>query len=39
MSRAIDSIYSSTTTVSGLREDCDCELLRIVELSLTLQTC
>lgn len=27
MSRAIDSIYSSTTTVSGLREDCDCELL------------
>lgn len=25
MSRAIDSIYSSTTTVSGLREDCDCE--------------
>lgn len=26
MSRAIDSIYSSTTTVSGLRHDCDCEL-------------
>jgi hypothetical protein len=25
MSRAIDSIYSSTTTVSGLRLDCDCE--------------
>jgi hypothetical protein len=25
MSRAIDSIYSSTTTVSGLRQDCDCE--------------
>lgn len=25
MSRAIDSIYSSTTTPSGLREDCDCE--------------
>lgn len=25
MSRAIDSIYSSTTTVSGLRHDCDCE--------------
>jgi hypothetical protein len=24
MSRAIDSIYSSTTTVSGLRHDCDC---------------
>ena len=24
MSRAIDSIYSSTTTVSGLRQDCDC---------------
>jgi hypothetical protein len=24
MSRAIDSIYSSTTTVSGLRLDCDC---------------
>ncbi|ODN99152.1 hypothetical protein I350_07310 [Cryptococcus amylolentus CBS 6273] len=23
MSRAIDSIYSSTTTVSGLRDDCD----------------
>lgn len=28
MSRAIDSIYSSTTTVSGLRQDCDCELYR-----------
>ena len=26
MSRAIDSIYSSTQTVSGLRNDCDCEL-------------
>lgn len=25
MSRAIDSIYSSTTTISGLRQDCDCE--------------
>ena len=25
MSRAIDSIYSSTTTVSGLRHDCDCK--------------
>lgn len=25
MSRAIDSIYSSTQTVSGLRNDCDCE--------------
>lgn len=25
MSRAIDTIYSSTTTISGLREDCDCE--------------
>ena len=25
MSRAIDSIYSSTTTVSGLRQDCDCK--------------
>jgi hypothetical protein len=24
MSRAIDSIYSSTQTVSGLRNDCDC---------------
>jgi hypothetical protein len=24
MSRAIDSIYSSTTTISGLRQDCDC---------------
>ena len=28
MSRAIDSIYSSTTTVSGLRHDCDCECCR-----------
>jgi len=27
MSRAIDSIYSSTTTVSGLREDCDYMLI------------
>jgi hypothetical protein len=26
MSRAIDSIYSSTKTVSGLRHDCDCKL-------------
>jgi hypothetical protein len=25
MSRAIDSIYSSTSTISGLRQDCDCE--------------
>lgn len=25
MSRAIDSIYSSTTTITGLRQDCDCE--------------
>lgn len=25
MSRAIDSIYSSTQTISGLRQDCDCE--------------
>jgi hypothetical protein len=25
MSRAIDSIYSSTGTVSGLRQDADCE--------------
>ena len=24
MSRAIDSIYSSTQTISGLRNDCDC---------------
>ena len=24
MSRAIDSIYSSTSTASGLRTDCDC---------------
>lgn len=24
MSRAIDTIYSSTTTISGLRDDCDC---------------
>ena len=29
MSRAIDSIYSSTTTISGLRQDCDCELSRL----------
>ncbi|KAK4688546.1 hypothetical protein P7C73_g1570, partial [Tremellales sp. Uapishka_1] len=27
MSRAIDSIYSSTTTVSGLRQDCDYMLI------------
>ncbi|WVQ74330.1 hypothetical protein IAR50_003929 [Cryptococcus sp. DSM 104548] len=27
MSRAIDSIYSSTTTVSGLRDDCDYMLI------------
>jgi hypothetical protein len=26
MSRAIDTIYSSTTTISGLRDDCDCKL-------------
>ena len=38
MSRAIDTIYSSTTTPSGLREDCDCEFL--CRSSLTnLQTC
>ena len=29
MSRAIDSIYSSTTTISGLRQDCDCEYTRL----------
>ena len=26
MSRAIDSIYSSTSTINGLRTDADCEL-------------
>jgi hypothetical protein len=34
MSRAIDSIYSSTQTVSGLRNDCDCEYLRILGMQL-----
>jgi hypothetical protein len=34
MSRAIDSIYSSTTTVSGLRQDCDCELYSLYWLEL-----
>ena len=27
MSRTIDLIYSSTSTISGLRQDCDCALL------------